>query len=109
MWRVNHPPARWDVVDADKVRVRCRFLESLAISSYSAFNTGADFPARLDAHASHGHPFARDDSLYAGMGRTDGLAAMMPCKDKLANSKLLLPGPLVGWPGYRYAQNQNRM
>ena len=65
--------------------------------------------------------------LYAGMGRTDGLAAMMPCKDKLggfpplppcascasptmrltsplvraANAKLLLPGPLVGWPGYR--------
>lgn len=79
----------------------CRF-ESLVVNFYSAFDTGAGGGTELDRHgANHGHTFSRDDSLYAGMGRTDGLAAMMPCKDKLANAKLLLPGPLVGWPGYR--------
>jgi hypothetical protein len=40
----------------------------------------------MSAHTLQGHTFSTDDSLYAGMGRSDGLAKLMPCKNKLGEA-----------------------
>ena len=62
-----------------------------------------EYAGTLDTHASHGHTFQTDDSLYAAYGQVDGLQAAMKSLNPIANAAggpILAKGEsLVGWVG----------